>query len=1364
MASRRQGATGSGGRKESKRKKLDKKGKQGGTELQKFLFYAVQVFQSHSTTYNKEVLHVLRDLWLVLNEGYFRQAKGKTLPPNPKKYVSPREIEYVEQLLDQLAATLGVLMMNISHSLKRHLASADLNHFRKHTETAWENPEVERSKLQRIQSLAAMILVIIAYDKRLNPSPSSPTSASLLSSSPLPSSKISKDLAKLLIKADLAGPSRQKRTGGSFSSANVSPVARCIAILPRRLRVSIAFACTKPGDIQEYVASLTGNLNSSIPVSTKSLSASARTSSSSSSSHPFSPFHIPSSYSRPSSSSSNDKSLSFIANSYSADNRVPLRFIALCAFGRLSSLQLVSNDRSNGGAYSRGERKGGGDEFGDTKLGALLQETIEKEEEEEDRKEGIREDWKEKETRQTGGRRRLRKRNQQLQQRRRLWPMPKALEELLEEIMQQTYGNSIQKRSDSRKSWSMMTLLSFPSMSGSATKGSYSDPSSMGESGAGTAGQGEHGSTEEVDTVLMDTDSVRSSLSKMPQKLRRFDANLKYLRVGMISLNSWLRMVAQNQRRLIRADNDDGDDDDDDDDWLTKLKEGEGKKLGDTRQQQQQQQQQPARGMVNVAAKMHSKREQGQQKRIQQQREGGGGGGSLTLNQQKVFRRLSHRFNYKSPISYGNNRAASASSSGPSTGGDKTTFGKNKDPSFYGEKLANALTIHCIRIVQLSQGMLKAEMKAATLNKDYVWSSISSPFFNAPEAHQRHEFHSAAVISAIELLSLNCSLAQAKALPLRVALQLENLSHVLTDMLQSPDVERLQIGKKGNMILSIIDFFIKHPSSTYNAESLIELYFKRCLSSNFMEPILAYSTVQFCVKNCETLLKNHLTVFFPLLFKIFALFPISYVQEAKVFVRFLAIRPKIKCEVLNTILDLPLLAALVQYELRLRRQNKLEEWERFTSKHSNVCRYMLRDRSSSSSQASIQLPSSSSSTPHAMQRPSSWEVLRCQPPPHSSVATSRTTMGKNVKTRLAAQLRPTLLNIYFDCMLQTVTMAECKKMVASIIERVSCWSPQRRRLLAMFEKYPALVVNTKLTLLQSIKRSAATTSFSQLPQHRQQQILAIQIIWLIGEYLQTEHTHTEFKVVVEYQQVLAQVIDTQMAIHVAICKANDTDGAIRSPRHSGRGKDSGSSNSSRIAPPRVLMGLLDNRSNSVYGGYDGSSPSYHYQQQHQPHYHSRKDTLSVQRESDGHNIGGDRKADGISYIQSLSGGEEIATRLIHVSLMALCKLAARCVELVPSVRAILIRVLGNRSMLPASVSLRASQCARLLQQPSIAYSLFKEPFFCSPHLNENTPLTLMTNHPDASDFIIPQKNRSFIPSNESNITVAKDPSPAAPLR
>mmetsp|Transcript_7062 Transcript_7062/g.11156 ORF Transcript_7062/g.11156 Transcript_7062/m.11156 type:complete len:404 (-) Transcript_7062:86-1297(-) len=320
------------------------------------------------------------------------------------------------------------------------------------------------------------------------------------------------------------------------------------------------------------------------------------------------------------------------------------------------------------------------------------------------------------------------------------------------------------------------------------------------------------------------------------------------------------------------------------------------------------------------------------------------------------------------------------------------------------------------------------------------------------------------------------------------------------------------------------------------------------------------------------------------------------------------------------------------------------------------------------------------------------------------------------------------------------------------------------RLLAMFEKYPALVVNTKLTLLQSIKRSAATTSFSQLPQHRQQQILAIQIIWLIGEYLQTEHTHTEFKVVVEYQQVLAQVIDTQMAIHVAICKANDTDGAIRSPRHSGRGKDSGSSNSSRIAPPRVLMGLLDNRSNSVYGGHDGSSPSYHYQQQHQPHYHSRKDTLSVQRESDGHNIGGDRKADGISYIQSLSGGEEIATRLIHVSLMAVCKLAARCVELVPSVRAILIRVLGNRSMLPASVSLRASQCARLLQQPSIAYSLFKEPFFCSPHLNENTPLTLMTNHPDASDFIIPQKNRSFIPSNESNITVAKDPSPAAPLR
>mmetsp|Transcript_33456 Transcript_33456/g.46697 ORF Transcript_33456/g.46697 Transcript_33456/m.46697 type:complete len:118 (+) Transcript_33456:56-409(+) len=111
--------------------------------------------------------------------------------------------------------------------------------------------------------------------------------------------------------------------------------------------------------------------------------------------------------------------------------------------------------------------------------------------------------------------------------------------------------------------------------------------------------------------------------------------------------------------------------------------------------------------------------------------------------------------------------------------------------------------------------------------------------------------------------------------------------------------------------------------------------------------------------------------------------------------------------------------------------------------------------------------------------------------------------------------------------------------------------------------------------------------------------------------------------------------------------------------------------------------------------------------------------------------------------------------------MALCKLAARCVELVPSVRAILIRVLGNRSMLPADVSLRASQCARLLQQPSIAYSLFKEPFFCSPHLNENTPLTLMINQPDVSDFLVPQKKRGVNLSNGGNIVVEDNSSVAA---
>eukprot|EP00472_Partenskyella_glossopodia_P007461 CAMPEP_0197533618 /NCGR_PEP_ID=MMETSP1318-20131121/44116_1 /TAXON_ID=552666 /ORGANISM="Partenskyella glossopodia, Strain RCC365" /LENGTH=254 /DNA_ID=CAMNT_0043090573 /DNA_START=621 /DNA_END=1385 /DNA_ORIENTATION=+ len=217
----------------------------------------------------------------------------------------------------------------------------------------------------------------------------------------------------------------------------------------------------------------------------------------------------------------------------------------------------------------------------------------------------------------------------------------------------------------------------------------------------------------------------------------------------------------------------------------------------------------------------------------------------------------------------------------------------------------------------------------------------------------------------------------------------------------------------------------------------------------------------------------------------------------------------------------------------------------------------------------------------------------------------------------------------------------------------------------MIEKYPSLLIHAKKTLLATI-----------LSPYQYYPNLTLHVTWAVGEYLHTEATQADYKVVLEYQRSISKLAESQVRRYRAL-------------REDGR-------TTNNISPPVIVMNLLDRN-------------------------------ISARSSSRKQNRG----------ISSLfaKADAEFTIRLIHVSIMALCKLAARCVEIVPSVRGVLITVLASRDVLPESICRRASQCARLLQQPSLAYTFFKQPFYCTPNLSETTSVVLMTNTERESNFL-----------------------------
>ncbi|GAB5362037.1 hypothetical protein AAMO2058_000763700 [Amorphochlora amoebiformis] len=744
------------------------------------------------------------------------------------------------------------------------------------------------------------------------------------------------------------------------------------------------------------------------------------------------------------------------------------------------------------------------------------------------------------------------------------------LEAVVTRSLQQTFGETVLVR-EHRKPWSMMTMLSF-----NRTKNE--DEKTL-RFAFTEAQEGK----EKVDTVLTNAEAVRSSLKTRLKTLSHFEANLKVLKLLYVVLEIWLRQALTTRKSrtppLPEKENKSSNEDE--------------KKVGSGTR-------------IPKEAKTPHILPKGESKNS-----------SLTRNQQMVFRKLSQHLGSKM----------------------ESWQSSNINPC-YGERLAAALTISSIRVVSQAESAIKADMKQN--QSEAMWNALT-PFWR-PEEDASRGYQAAATITAVQLLSLNCALAGAQALPLRVALHMESLAQTLTEAV-SPEEKRKnavrgggprwhlsEVRDNGCTMLSVIDFFLKHPSPTYNVNPLISVFFSRCLSFGYADPLLAYSTIEFCVRNCGDVLRPHLVAYFPLLFKVLASFPTTFVAEFKELVRFLASQDSVKCELLHAILDLPLLTILIQI------QKYFPEGERdrlFSSisklEFKKLFGYMVRDRSCGRS---------SSRPPHPL-------ISAC---PFWKYANERTTLAGGV-TRV-------LWEIYFDIALQTISPVEAHEIVAALIER---YDPDDEvhmcdRLLGVFEKYPQLIIQTRKILLKTIANEGRATS-----------PLKVHIIWAVGEYLHVESTPADFSVVKEYQRALEKVVRLQISTYRA---------QSQHPKIT------------QISPPMVVLGLMEQMEEE-------------------------------EKEVKGHTV---------------ATGTEIACRVILVSLIALCKLAARCVEIVPAVRGVLIRVLESRDFLPNTVCLRANQCARLLLQPSIAYALFKQPFFCSVHLNENTSLGLITNTPSESHF------------------------------
>ncbi|EGC39537.1 hypothetical protein DICPUDRAFT_74957 [Dictyostelium purpureum] len=381
----------------------------------------------------------------------------------------------------------------------------------------------------------------------------------------------------------------------------------------------------------------------------------------------------------------------------------------------------------------------------------------------------------------------------------------------------------------------------------------------------------------------------------------------------------------------------------------------------------------------------------------------------------------------------------------------------------------NAVVSYCLRIID--------QLKFKPLNSDQTGNQNNQINLGGGIGNKDQDnLPVIALLEAVRILDYLCCLDNnlfAKIFPtVQKAYQLHLPSSKSTN------------AHSGHVLLALLQFFVNHSHTlVYDPEPLFKAYFQTYLPRTYMNSFVSFETLNFCLKNKEILLKNSnvFNLYFPPIFKCLAWFPQSYVFEFSELLPSL-IAPHSFIEVFHLLLDLPLLT--------LSMESVLVEQRKFASmgiEHSDVVdtawseyrvlyNYLLRNESG------VNINFWSTTTLPLLQ-----QFCKKNPVTPRSIG--------------SCDLVPSLLNIYFDVLLEYGNLQIFIQLLPVIFERIDqlfLYEPYQKKVrenlmshvLAIFKRYPSLIVSEKDLIIQVVSEARM----------HYRDIVTLSLCFIIGEY------------------------------------------------------------------------------------------------------------------------------------------------------------------------------------------------------------------------------------------------------------------------
>jgi hypothetical protein len=520
--------------------------------------------------------------------------------------------------------------------------------------------------------------------------------------------------------------------------------------------------------------------------------------------------------------------------------------------------------------------------------------------------------------------------------------------------------------------------------------------------------------------------------------------------------------------------------------------------------------------------------------------------------------------------------------------------------------------------------------------------------------------------------------------------------------------------------------------------------------------------------------------FSPLLLKILAFQPSAFAEHFVQLVHILV--SERTCEhLLQAILDLPLLTATIEFFLKLRRpqhQASLRTFSKLLADNQNVLaayQYVLRN-TTSAPQKSQRL---SRPAPEVMRSHQTW----------TRAATSQ-------RLRRASDLVPVLLGVLFKRVLQINSRSICRQVLEVVVSRfcdvylpffsageihaaratdsalsfsfepAEQQSQQRsqravpadadmdteRCVFSTLSDMVLTILSRHPSLLVECRGPLSAAMMEEFGNPKAEGLLAT-TVWAAGEFLATARVLVGkisclLPVPLRFHPTRAHVLLTEHTCVVGseghetgqtapvggdVASADATDAYLRLfvrvlerllPVHSDREEEAASRQEFLLQPPDCLLGLLKTRRRPA-----ALPVAVMPDVTQTPSIGVRPGAQAVPRTDD---LGRSRAVATATALEAPLLSGQAPTRLLLALVSAMTKIAARCQEWAPLVKASLARV--QATCRHAAVVQRARVCQVVLSQPSVAHALLRLPtptdseewLFTTSFIDDSTPLPMMT--------------------------------------